>query len=189
MPLTLRQLRLKAVWLLVLPFLWFATPTIRLVVIGGAIAAIGLFVRGWSAGTIYKDEGLAVTGPYAFTRNPLYLGSFLIGIGVTVAGGHWLWPVLFLAFFVSVYIRTVRREERHLSAIFPADYAIWAAAVPAVIPRMTPWRPEPDEAGVLTGQSGGAGFSRAQYMRNREWEALLGAVSAFAFLAVRSTLP
>ena len=188
MPLTLRQLRLRAVWLLVMPFLWFSTPTVTLVIIGATIAGAGLVVRAWSAGTIFKDEGLAVTGPYAFTRNPLYLGSFLVGLGVAVAGGHWLWPGLFLLFFVPVYARTIRREEQHLGTAFPAHYEAWAAAVPAVVPRMTPWSATVDVSGSAPPPEQ-AGFSRAQYMRNREWEALLGAISAFALLAFKSTLP
>jgi len=187
-PLTLRRLRLRAVWLLVLPFFWFSTPTLALVTIGAAIAGTGLLVRAWSAGTIYKDEGLAVTGPYAFTRNPLYLGSFLIGLGVTIAGGHWLWPGLFLLFFVPVYARTIRGEEAYLGATFPAAYAAWAAAVPRVVPRVTPWRGSPDMSGPASDPAP-AGFSRAQYLRNREWEALLGSVSAFVLLAIKCTLP
>src|SRR5690606_23242257 len=77
----LNRLRLKAVWLLVVPFLWLCRPTLELVLIGASIAGAGLLLRAWAAGTIHKEEDLTTSGPYAFTRNPLYLGSFLIGIG------------------------------------------------------------------------------------------------------------
>lgn len=181
MTLTLRQLRLRAVWLLVLPFLWFSTPTPTLLVVGAALAALGLALRAWSAGTIRKDEGLATTGPYAYTRNPLYLGSSFVGLGVSIAGGHWVWPVLFLAFFAWVYGRTMEWESRHLQALFPAQYAEYARAVPAFVPRRTAWRPAPGSAERPRGDA--ADFVWSQYLRNREWEALLGAISAFLLLA------
>lgn len=180
--LTLRQLRLRAVWLLVVPFLLFATPDVRTFVGGAALAAVGLAVRAWSAGTIRKDQTLTTSGPYAFTRNPLYLGSLLLGTGVTMAGGHWIWPALFLAFFVVVYGRTVAEEARLLADLFPARYPPYRDSVPAFLPRLTPWHEPvlvPDQADAPEG------FRWEQYRAHREWEALLGVVVAFALLGVR----
>ena len=162
----LNSLRLKAVWLLVLPFLVLARPTWTLVSMGALIAAMGLLMRGWAAGTIHKESQLTTSGPYAFTRNPLYLGSFLIGVGVTVAGGHWIWPALFVVFFAGVYSRTMAVEAGRLTELYGERYRAYARAVPAFLPRLTPYRPE---EGRQT-----AGFRLAQYVRNREWEALLG---------------
>jgi protein-S-isoprenylcysteine O-methyltransferase Ste14 len=172
-----RKIRTRAVWLLVLPFLWFAAPTTQLIAVGAALALLGLGVRAWAAGTIHKDSDLTTSGPYAFTRNPLYVGSFLIGLGVTLAGGHWIWPVVFLAFYGLVYGRTLAYEAEVLSELFGESFNEYRTQVPAVLPRMTPYRPtQADVAG---------GFSFAQYRRNNEWEALLGAVAAFAFLATK----
>ena len=171
----MRQLRLKAVWLLVLPFLWFARPTPGLMGLGAALTLVGLLVRAWAAGTIHKDQDLTTSGPYAFTRNPLYVGSFIIGGGVTLAGSHWVWPALFFAFFTVVYERTMREEILLLTERFGDRYREYAAEVPALIPRLTPYRPETaDRAG---------GFRFAQYRRNKEWEAALGAFLTFAVLA------
>ena len=170
----MRRLRLRAVWLLVIPFLWLARPSLGLLMLGGAAAAVGLAVRAWAAGTIHKERELTVTGPYAFTRNPLYLGTFLLGLGVTVAGGHWGWPALFLLFYVLVYGRTMAEEKALLAELFGERYRDYAARVPAVIPRLTPYRPN---------GAAGKGFTVAQYRRNREWEAALGALAGFAFLA------
>jgi len=175
---SLRKLRLKAVWLLVLPFFYFARPSIASVGLGGVFAALGLVIRGWSAGTIHKDEELTVTGPYAFTRNPLYLGSLFVGLGVTLAGGRWLWPALFLAFYLGVYSRTMAFEAHLLTGVFGERYREYAANVPGFVPRMTPYRParvERDE-----------GFRWSQYRRNREWEALLGALGAFGLLLAKA---
>jgi protein-S-isoprenylcysteine O-methyltransferase Ste14 len=174
-PVNMRTLRLRAVWLLVLPFLWFAHPNEARLWVGAGVAILGLLIRGWAAGTIRKEEELTTSGPYAFTRNPLYLGSLLIGLGVTWAGGGWLWPAVFLVFFGLVYTTTMRGEARLLTELFGARYRDYAANVPAFVPRPTPYRaPEPDSAG---------GFGMSRYARNREWEALLGVITGFALLA------
>ncbi len=145
------------------------------------MSAAGLSLRAWAAGSIRKDRELATTGPYAHTRNPLYLGSFMLGAGVTLAGGLWVFGVAFLVFFLLVYRATVRREATELEARFGVSYTTYAAQVPAVLPR-------------ITGYQGGAsdstrdGFSPARYLRNREWEAVLGAVAAFGLLALKLRL-
>ena len=140
MALTLRKLRLRSVWLIVLPFLWFSRPTATLLAAGALVVTIGLWIRGWAAGTIHKDESLTTTGPYAHTRNPLYLGSLLIGLGVSTAGGHWIWPLMFLLFYVGVYSRTMSGEASHLAELFPERYRDYARAVPGFLPRVTPYR-------------------------------------------------
>lgn len=173
-----RKLRLKAVWLLILPFFWFATPTPGLLAVGALLAAVGLAIRAAAAGFIHKDRELTTTGPYARTRNPLYLGSFVLGLGITVAGGRWIFVALFVAFFAWVYSRVIRQEARHLAASFGEAYEDYARNVPLFLPRITPWR------------SGGAapvggGFSVDRWRRNREYEALLGAAAGLAVLVVR----
>jgi protein-S-isoprenylcysteine O-methyltransferase Ste14 len=173
----MRRLRLRAVWLLIVPFLWLARPTPQLLAWGGGLALLGLGLRGWSAGVIRKEKELTVEGPYAFTRNPLYVGSFLLGTGVTVAGGQWYFVVLFLLFYGVVYGRTIRGEAELLEGLFGDSYRHYAAHVPLVLPRPTPYRP-PREGGR-------PGFTLARYRRNREWEALLGALAGFAFLAAK----
>lgn len=179
MAVNMRRLRLKAVWLLILPFLWWARPTPMLLAVGGLLGLLGLVVRGWAAGTIHKEKELTTTGPYAHTRNPLYVGSFLLGTGITLAGGHWIWPTLFLAFYAGVYGKTMAGERELLTGIFGDRYRAYAANVPALLPRLTPWR----EAGME-----GGGFTWAQYRRNREWEAALGAIAGFGFLVGKFVL-
>jgi protein-S-isoprenylcysteine O-methyltransferase Ste14 len=174
--LSIRWLRLRAVWLLVLPFLWVARPTPRLLVVGVGLAALGLALRAWAAGVIHKDRELTTTGPYAFTRNPLYLGSLLLGLGTVIAGGDWIFVAVFLTFFALVYGRTMKREEVDLEAAFQERYRHYAREVPLLVPRFAPYRPA---------DGSGAGFSVARYRRNREWEALLGALAGFAFLTAK----
>lgn len=175
---SLRELRLKAAWLIAFPFFLFSRPTVELVSIGAVLAVVGLWIRGWSAGTIHKDEELTTAGPYAYTRNPLYVGSFVIGVGVSLAGAHWLWPTLFLVFYAGVYGRTMAHEAARLTDLFGDRYLEYAAHVPGFVPRATPYR---------AGDSGGGrGFRWSQYKRNREWEASLGALGAFGVLLLKS---
>ena len=176
--LDLRKLRLRAVWLLIIPFYIYASPSTVLLAWGAALSIVGLALRAWAAGSIQKDRELATTGPYAHTRNPLYLGSFLLGSGVTVAGGQWAFGVVFLVFFVLVYRATVLREVSELEARFGERYRVYRAQVPSVLPRVTAYEAESSDSAPVR-------FSRACYMRNREWEAALGAAAAFGLLALK----
>jgi len=192
----MRKLRLKWVRLIVVPFFIFAVPRVEVIVIGVLVAALGLLIRGWSAGAIHKDKELTTSGPYAFTRNPLYLGSFFIGVGLSIAGGHWAWTAVFVAFYLGVYTRTMAGETRHLTELFPEEFAAYAAAVPAFLPRLTPYRAAvsgANESGASTADGGSlagaakpGGFRWAQYRRHREWEASLGALAAFAVLIAKA---
>ena len=137
-------------------------------------------MRAWAAGQLQKNKELTVSGPYAHTRNPLYLGSFLVGLGVTVAGGVWAFALLFLVFFFVVYRRTMDRESVALEAHFGEPFVRYREAVPVFIPRITPYRPATELGQTPTR------FSLDRYLRNKEWEAALGALAGFAFLALRA---
>lgn len=178
MALSLRKIRLRLVWLLIIPFLWFARPSPVSLLLGSGLSVLGLFVRAWAAGFIRKDQQLATSGPYGHTRNPLYLGSFLLGLGVTLAGAQWFFVLAFLVFFFGVYGATIRSEAELLEGLFGDQYRDYAANVPLLLPRVTPYRaPEP-------WVSAGA-FSMERYAGNKEYEALLGTVAAFGFLWIR----
>lgn len=178
-----RRLRLKAVWLLLVPFFWWARPTPELLLAGALFAALGLAIRASAAGFIHKDRELTVSGPYARTRNPLYLGSFLLGLGITIAGGRWIFVVVFLVFFAVVYSQVIRQEAAHLAESFGPTYEEYARSVPLFLPRPTRW---PGPAGAFGGEPADRPrFSIERWRRNREYEALLGAVAGFAGLVVR----
>ena len=180
MALSLRKLRLRAVWLLIIPFLWLAQPTPTLLLAGAALAVVGLLIRGWAAGLLRKEQVLATGGPYAHTRNPLYLGSFFLGLGVTLAGGQWYFVAIFAAFYLGIYGRTMRGEAELLEGLFGDAYRHYAANVPLLFPRLTRYRPQ--EAGESRS------FTFERYFGNREYEALLGAIAGFGFLFLRMTL-
>jgi len=175
-----RKVRLGVAWLLVLPFLWFARPTAATLLVGGGLAVLGALIRAWAAGHIRKDSTLTVAGPYAHVRNPLYVGSFLMGLGVTIAGGVPFFVAVFLAFYLLVYTRTAMVEAKFLEERYGDAYRSYAAAVPLFVPRPSPWRPP--------GTSGASGFSLERYRQNREWEAGLGVMAGFLFLALKMAL-
>ena len=88
---------------LAIAFLILAQPRVAMLLSGGALALAGLLLRAWAAGHLAKNQRLATGGPYSYTRNPLYLGSALMGLGGALAGRSWIMGVAFTAFFVLVY--------------------------------------------------------------------------------------
>lgn len=155
---------------------WLAWPVPESLVLGGAIGVLGLVLRAAAAGCLRKHAELATGGPYAYTRNPLYLGSFLLAAGFLVAGHAWL-PVLpVAAYFAVFYTAVMRREERELRSLYGAAFDDYADRVPLFLPRLHP------------GKTNGAGFSWALYRRNREYQAALGFVAVMALLWLRMYL-
>ena len=172
-----KRLRLPLGFVLGITYLIFARPTPLTLTVGGIIALIGVLIRGWASGHISKNERLATTGPYAHTRNPLYFGSFLIAAGFAVAV-HWALLLLVVAFFALIYAPTMQRERANIAGRFPEAYEVYAANVPAFVPRPTPWRAtHPDDAG---------GFSVDLYMKHGEWKAALTYLLVMVWLIYRT---
>ncbi len=174
-----KRLRLPLGFLLGVFYLLFARPTPLTLAVGGAIALIGVLVRGWASGHIAKNERLATTGPYAHTRNPLYFGSFLIAAGFAMAA-HWGLLLLVVAFFVLIYAPTMEREKANIAERFPAEYEAYSANVPAFVPRPTPWK-------ATHPADDGGGFSLDLYMKHGEWKAGLTYLIVIAWLIYRTS--
>jgi protein-S-isoprenylcysteine O-methyltransferase Ste14 len=155
------RLRVPSGFLLVLVFAWFSRPTPQSMWWGIPVSVLGLILRGWAAGCLAKNQRLATGGPYAYTRNPLYLGTLLVAAGLAIASRSAGLAVLFAAVFLLVYLPVIQNEEQHLRAIFP-EYAAYAACVPALMGRATPL-PEP-----------GTRFQWPLYRKNQEYQAALG---------------
>lgn len=189
----LTKIRVKSVWLIVPVYLYVARPSARVLLAGIVLALLGAAVRAWAAGAIHKNRVLTTHGPYAFTRNPLYLGSALIGLGFAVASGQPLFLLAFGAFFAVVYGRAMVTEERRLERQFGADYRAYADAVPRLIPRIPRWS---DVTGETTpgmpvaapaGAPGGL-FQLRRYIANREYQALMGIGMMFLLLGAKLVL-
>ncbi len=172
-----KRLRLPLGFALGILYLVFARPTRISLLTGALIAFIGVLVRAWASGHISKNERLAVSGPYAHTRNPLYFGSFLIAAGFALAA-HWALLLVVIALWIFIYTPTMERERANISGRFPEAYATYSENVPAFVPRVTPWRGEnpPEDR-----------FSLSLYMKHGEWKALLTYLLALGWLAARMT--
>lgn len=134
-----------------------------------ALVVPGLWLRGYAAGTVKKNRELTTTGPYAHTRNPLYLGSMLIAAGFALALLSWLVALVLTMGFLVIYVPVIAAEERFLRATFP-EYGDYTHGVPRLIPRLIPVRRP--AAAVPSVDAGG--FSPALYFKHREYNAVLG---------------
>ncbi len=167
--------RVRLGYLLAVVVLLLARPTPRSILLGAAVGAIGLAIRAYSAGYLHKQEVLTTTGPYAYTRNPLYFGSSILAVGAAVALRSWLAAVVILVYFAVVYAFVMRREEMELRGKHGAALDAYAAGVPLFFPRFAPRS--------LPGAARGA-FSWAQYKRNHEYESPVGFLLFLILLAV-----
>jgi protein-S-isoprenylcysteine O-methyltransferase Ste14 len=172
------RLRVPLGFLLAAAYLWFARPRWSFIAIGGVFIAAGLVVRAAASGHIRKNRELTTTGPYAYTRNPLYLGSILIAIGFVLAARNVWIALATLAMFVIIYLPVIRAEENYLRSVFPG-YDEYAGAVPRFFPRFKPYR---------TGPAGSGGYSPQLYMRHREYNAVVGSVLMLAALIAKMIL-
>jgi len=160
-----------------------ARPSLHSIFYGAAIAALGLAVRASAAGYLRKDRELAITGPYARTRNPLYLGSAILAGGFVVAGNSWPAGILVSAYFGVFYYAVMRNEEEDLRSRFGAEFDSYAQRVPLFLPGISASRPH--AAHVPEPRHDNDSFSWAQYQRNREYRALIGTVAALAMVGLR----
>lgn len=166
------RLRVPSGFLLVAAFAWFSRPTRASLAWGVPVSLAGLLLRGWAAGHLAKNRELAASGPYAYTRNPLYMGTLLVAAGLVVAARSAGLGVLFGAVFLLVYLPVIELEEQHLRKLFP-DYAGYADRVPRLV-------------GQAIGRPENRPFRWKLYLRNQEYNALLGYLAGLSWLAWRS---
>jgi protein-S-isoprenylcysteine O-methyltransferase Ste14 len=171
------RLRVPCGYLLGLLVLVLARPRPASLAAGAAIALAGEAIRLWASGHIDKTRALATGGPYAHTRNPLYLGSLVMAIGVAVAAAS-PWAALAVAvYFAAFYPSVMREEAAFLRARFPDEYAAWGTAVPLFVPRLAPGGPRATR------------FDWDRVRRNREWRTAIALPALAALLWARAWLP
>src|SRR6202034_1345500 len=117
-------------------YFWLARPTWRLLAVGAIVVAPGLLIRALASGHVRKNESLATSGPYAYTRNPLYLGSLLMGVGFALAARSWWVGVALVVMFLAIYVPVIHDEEAFLRTKFP-EFDEYARRVPRMVPRLT----------------------------------------------------
>jgi protein-S-isoprenylcysteine O-methyltransferase Ste14 len=167
-----RRIRVPVGFVFAIFYFWRARPDGLSLAVGGVVAALGVFLRAMASGQVKKNEELTMTGPYAYCRNPLYLGSIIIATGFAIASRD-PWVALgIVALFTLVYVPVIRSEEAFLRRRF-ASFNDYARRVPGLLPH-TLW---------MRGLT--SGFSPALYGKHREYNALIGAAAMLAALVVK----
>jgi protein-S-isoprenylcysteine O-methyltransferase Ste14 len=168
-----QKIRVPAGTALGIVFLVFMHPSLRSLWIGGVISLFGALLRLWAAGHIVKGSVLTRTGPYAFSRNPLYLGSFFMALGIIIGGqGYWL-LVLFALFYLVLYIPVMRAEELELLNGYGDAFIEYSKKVPLFFPRFR-------RAAYPV-----SGFFWSRAARNREHLTAAGLILAEAVLVLK----
>ena len=160
--------------------LWRRAPLPAAIAISLLLVVPGLWLRAWAAGTVKKDRELARTGPYAHTRNPLYLGSMLIAAGFALALMSWPLAVVLAVGFAAIYIPVIASEERFLRSAFP-EFDSYCRSVPRLLPRFSA-APAPGSGSSGRPGDQDQGFSFARYLRHREYNSALGAALLYLSL-------
>jgi protein-S-isoprenylcysteine O-methyltransferase Ste14 len=173
-----RRIRVPLGFLFAVLYFWLARPVWRSLELSAVGIVPGLLIRALASGHVRKNEALATSGPYAYTRNPLYLGSLLMGLGFAVASRSCWVGVALVGMFVVIYLPVIRDEEAFLRRTFP-EFEEYARRVPRMWPRLR-------ASAAL--DEGLGGFSWDLYLKHREYNALFGAVGMEMALVVRMTL-
>ena len=168
--------RVRVGYPVALVYLALARPTPRSLIIGGAIGIAGLAIRAWAGGHLRKHQALAVGGPYAFTRNPLYFGSVILAAGFAVAGKSVWAAIVVAAYLLLFYPMVMRREESELREHYGEEFERYASAVPLFWPAFRRFTASDKQTEK---------FSKELYRRNREYQAAIGFVVGLAVLWAR----
>jgi len=170
-----RRIRVPLGFLFAIAYVWLSRPTRSSLIAGALLLLPGLLLRGLASGHVQKNERLATSGPYAYTRNPLYVGSLILAAGFAVAARSWWVAAITILIFTMIYVPVITDEERFLRQTFP-EYEDYARLVPRLWPRLTPFPGPPGS------------FSPALYWKHREYKALLGCVAVVVILVLKLVL-
>jgi protein-S-isoprenylcysteine O-methyltransferase Ste14 len=175
-----RRVRVPLGFVVAAIFLVFARPSWHTLAWSLLLVLPGLWLRGYAAGYVKKNAELTRTGPYAYTRNPLYLGSMGIAAGFAVAAGQLWLGLLLVVLFLAIYVPTILSEEAFLRGAF-ASFDDYSRKVPRLLPRVTAAR-------FGDADAGSGRFSAGRYRHHREYNATMGAVAIYAALVLRMLL-
>ncbi len=167
-----RRVRVPLGFVFAALYFWLAKPTLKSVLIGVALVIPGLMIRALASGHLQKNEQLATGGPYAHSRNPLYLGSLILSVGFALAARSWWIVAGIVVLFFVIYLPVIRAEEIFLRERFP-QFEEYAREVPVFFPRMSGF-----------GKRSGS-FSWGLYWKHREYNATLGSVAVMAALLAK----
>jgi protein-S-isoprenylcysteine O-methyltransferase Ste14 len=173
----LSRIRVRTGSLAAVAVVLLATPNWTSIIVGAAISFLGLAVRTWASGHLRKEKKLAVSGPYRYSRNPLYLGNFILGAGIAAGSRSWWILGLFIVYFAVFYPFIICQERERMKQLFPEQYEEYGKKVPLFFP----WPKRRNYA------SRGK-FSWALYQRNKEYRAVIATVVLWLVLAAKVLL-
>lgn len=169
-----KRIRVPLGFVFAAAFLTLAHPTWGTLGWSLPLVAPGVWLRGYASGYVKKNAELTVTGPYAYTRNPLYLGSMMIAFGFAGAAASWIVFVALAGLFAAIYLPTIRGEEAYLREHF-TSFDAYVERVPRLLPRVR----------VKGEAAADGGFSRSLYLKHREYNCVMGAAAIYAALMLR----
>lgn len=152
-----------------------ARPTLWSIAIGFLICLPGLLLRSWACGNINKEKKLAVTGPYRYTRNPLYLGNLILGVGIVIGSRSWWVLGIFIINFLLFYPIIIKREKIRMKDFFPDEYEEYKKKAPLFFPTLQPSLPKCKKT-----------FSWVQFKQNKEIRALAGTLIFWAAMIIKA---
>jgi protein-S-isoprenylcysteine O-methyltransferase Ste14 len=167
-----RRIRVPLSFACAVIYFWLAHPTAMSIFTGTLIIIPGIAVRALASGHVKKNEELATSGPFAYTRNPLYLGSLILALGFVLAARSWWIAGVLLTMFFAIYLPVIYGEESFLRQRFP-DYEAYQDQVPRLLPKLRRFN------------RGDVKFSWDLYRKHREYNALIGAIAMIALLAAK----
>ncbi|MFQ6083523.1 MAG: methyltransferase family protein [Candidatus Aminicenantia bacterium] len=168
------RLRVPTGFLGAILILIVARPSLLTIIVGAIISLFGFSLRAWASGHIEKEKNLTISGPYQFTRNPLYLGNFILGISLSISSNSWLGILIFLIYFVTFYPVAIAREVEKMKQLFPEEYKKYQSKVPTFFPNLK-----------ISLGLGNKKFSGKLYLKNKEYRALLGGLVIWAILLLK----
>ena len=179
---SIQRIRVPAGFLFALLYLYFCQPSLLPLLLGGSLAAAGLVLRLWASGHIEKGRRLATQGPYGWTRNPLYLGSFLMGLGFSLASSvPWLMG-LFILLFLGIYLPVIWLEEREMLEAFGQEYLRYRQRVSLFLPR----HPSPSRQPPKPNPGADRNFQWRRVILNREHRSVVGVLLLAAIVLLKT---
>jgi protein-S-isoprenylcysteine O-methyltransferase Ste14 len=173
----LNRMRVRAGLVAAVAIILLARPTWISMAEGIALSLVGLGIRAWASGHLRKEKELAVSGPYRYSRNPLYFGNFVLGVGIVVGACSWWVLGLFVAYFSLFYPLIIRREKDRMNQLFPQQYEEYKKRVPSFFPSLR----KQNSASQIK-------FSWPLFKQNKEYRALTGTAVFWLILAAKTLL-
>ena len=173
---TLARYRVPVSLLFVIAYLIISKPSFTFFYFGLPLIIAGESLRIWASGYLHKATKLATSGPYAFVRNPLYLGNFLLGLGFILIAWNLYLFVFFALLFVFLYYATIKSEEERLQKLFGKPFLQYKHNVPSIIPRLKPYQGEKEK------------FKWKQVKKNREYRAIIGISALIVIQLIKELL-